>query len=83
MADIVRSLTVGKLINGDRIMVDGQIATITEIRYFDEPLVRLYIHTERFGNTSILTTDDAVVEMAPFDPSSVKFGYGDLLKGGN
>jgi hypothetical protein len=50
--------TVGKLINGNVIMVDDRKATVTEINYHNEPLVTLNVHTERFGNMAIVTTDD-------------------------
>jgi hypothetical protein len=53
--------TVGKLINGSVIMVDDRKATVTEVNYHNEPLVTLNVHTERFGNMQIVTTDDMPV----------------------
>ena len=53
--------TVAYLLNGDTVDVEGNAAVITEIIYMNEPLVRLIVHTERFGRMSIMTTDDAPI----------------------
>jgi hypothetical protein len=54
--------TVGKLINGDTVIVDEGIpATIVEIVFHKEPLVSLRVHSERFGDMRIITADDMPV----------------------
>ena len=53
--------TVGRLINGDSVLIEGEIAVISEIVFHKEPLVTLKVETERFGRMSILTADDMPV----------------------
>lgn len=53
--------TVEYLINGDVVDIEGNEATIVEINYLREPLVRLSVRTERFGIVSVVTTDTAPI----------------------
>jgi len=55
--------TISNLFNGDVIEIDGLSATITEIAYLDEPLMSIRVHTERFGNMRIVTTDNTPVTL--------------------
>lgn len=53
--------TFAHVLNGDVIDVDGIPATVDEIRFHNEPLLSVYVLTERFGKTFLIVTDDTPV----------------------
>jgi hypothetical protein len=53
--------TFAYVLNGDTIEVDGLPSLIDEIVYRNEPLMTVWVTTDQFGRTFVLTTDDEPV----------------------